>query len=59
MMRLKRKVDGSVVEVEVGKKSKKPVSRSVKLAHDRAKKRELSNCSNEVISGEEYLRGKE
>jgi hypothetical protein len=25
----------------------------------RAKKRELSNCSNEVISGEEYLRGKE
>jgi hypothetical protein len=33
--------------------------REAKEAVERAKKRELSNCSNEVISGEEYLRGKE
>lgn len=45
-MRLKRKIDGTVVEVEVGKK---PVSRSVKLARDRAKSKRKLILENDSI----------
>ena len=47
--RLKRKIDGSVVVVDDTPKVKKPVSRSVKLAHDRAKSKRKLIAENDSI----------